>query len=292
MKIYILSDESWFGGASIANYRIAEAFEEAGHTVEVKTVNQTENTWNEDYTADLYIVANWAYIPKLQLEKLFYNHKVVKFYHDIPGYMYQPKTVKFEQHYNLMQYMNNNALLNVYISPLQADIYNRFIAINKNNTIILPPPKDMNGFEDKKSLKRNGKALYLGDISEARGISDTIQIATQNNWELDLIGPHVDKKLAESLIEQGYKVPGMVGNDKVKSLMNEYSYFIYVPQLIDSFCFKIVEAELCGMEIIADHYRIGRYYYQHTGEELKEMIQNSHYKLVKEVEKRLNDSRE
>ena len=42
------------------------------------------------------------------------------------------------------------------------------------------------------------------------------------------------------------------------------------------------------MQIVADHYRIGRYYYEQDTTLLKDMIQNSHIKLVKEVEARLN----
>jgi len=289
MNVQILSDESWFGGASIANHRIKDELEKRGHNVTIHTINEKENTWKGDMSADLYIIANWAYIPKEDLEKLFKEKNIVKFFHDIPGYMYQPKTIKYEHYYKFMQFMIDNALLNIFISPLQLEIYQRYVNIKQDNTMIIPPPKDMNNFSNiLKEEDRIYDVLYLGDISNARGIYESIEIAKNNNLDIHFIGPWVDKELVEELKENGFRVEKEIPNDKVSAIMNQYKYFIYLPNIIDSFCFKVVEAELCGCQLIVDPYRIGRYSYTETVEELKEIINTSHEKIVNEMEVRLN----
>lgn len=288
MKIYILSDESWFGGASIANHRIMKGFEDKGHDVELKIINETENTWNADFSADLYVLANWAFIEKEQLETLFKTKKVVKFFHDIPGYMYQPKTIKYNEYYKFIQFMTDNALLNVFISPMQLEIYQRFTVIKQENSMILPPPKDMSSFININKVEdRIHDVLYLGDISKARGIYESIDICKKNDWNIHFVGPWVDKELVKELQDNNFKVDKEIDNDKVAGLMNQYKYFIYVPNLIDSFCFKVVEAELCGCELLVDHYRIGRFSYNHSPEDLKDMISNSHIQLANKVEELL-----
>ena len=105
--VYILNDEdesTYLGGAAIANKAIKEEFENRGHDVVIHRINSRENTWNKDMSADLYIVANWAYIPRKDLEELFYNKPCVKFFHDIAGYMYQPKSIRFDAQYKFNLY--------------------------------------------------------------------------------------------------------------------------------------------------------------------------------------------
>jgi len=287
MNIQILSDESWLGGASIANHKIKEELEKRGHKVTLHIINEKEDTWKGDMSADYYIVANWAYIDRKLLEELFYEKKVMKFFHDIPAYMYQPKTIMYEDQYKFMQFMVNNADHLVFISPLQVEIYNRFVNLVdfENKISIIPPPKDMSNFKNiNKWEDRVHDVLYLGDISKIRGIYESIQIAKNNNLDIHFVGPWVDKDLVKELQDNGYKVKEPVSNDAVPALMNQYKYFIYMPHLIDSFCFKVVEAELCGCKLIVDQYRIGRFTYNETAESLRELIHKSAEIIADKIE--------
>ena len=278
MKIQILNDEdesTYLGGAAIANKRIADELINRGHDVVIHRVNKNENTWNGDMSADLYIVANWAFIPQDDLVKLFNERKVVKFFHDIAGFLYQPKTVKFKANYEFLQFMLDKSALNIFISPLQREMYGKYLNIDDSKCLITPPGKSMEGFENK-GVERNNKILYLGDISNARGIIYSANLARQNGLQLDLIGPFVDDKLVEELRNNDFNVKREIDNGLVADLMNEYSYFIYFPEIIDSFCFKVVEAELCGCKLMVDDYRLGRYSYDKSVDELKLLIENSH----------------
>jgi hypothetical protein len=57
---------------------------------------------------------------------------------------------------------------------------------------------------------------------------------------------------------------------------------IHIPNFFDSFCVKVIEAELCGMRIITIPQRIGRYCYAMDATSLAAFMQKDSLAALQE----------
>lgn len=286
MKIAILNDntiESWIGGAALVNDRIKTGLEEQGHIVDIIVCRPDKNEWKTEliFEYDFFILANFAYFPRDDITYIYNHRRFITFRHDIPIILYtQPQSIFYKNMYEDWQLMFDKAELIIFISPLQYKVFKYNFKIKDNFTII-PPPLKIDGFQNENYPTREGN-LYLGDISDARGIRETLKIMKQTNPD----GPHVfagkmvQPDLKQWLFENGAEYIGEIKHENVCEIMNIHENFYYYPKIYDSFCLKIVEAELCGMTIYSDYMRIGRYYYEDSPEELKQQINTDSLEFI------------
>jgi hypothetical protein len=142
-----------------------------------------------------------------------------------------------------------------------------------SNTVVIPPPAVFDGFLDH-GTQRSG-LLYLGPINRARGVEEASNYAITNhpNQQLTIVGRIESEELAHKLRQRGHRIQGEVPREEVPRLLNHFEHFIYYPQIIDSFCLKIIEAELCGIKIHTNQARIGRYSYPEPTDQLRHRMQ-------------------
>ena len=93
------------------------------------------------------------------------------------------------------------------------------------------------------------------------------------------VGKILDQELAKYLKENGAEVKDAIPHEEIANIMNDYEYFYYTPEIYDSFCLKILEADLCGMKIFADTPRIGIFSYNKPLKELVDMMNMFHITL-------------
>ena len=62
--------------------------------------------------------------------------------------------------------------------------------------------------------------------------------------------------------------------------MNQHKTLYYFPHIYDSFCLKILEAEMCGMKVIADSPRIGIYSYNQPLDKLTELVNSESLTII------------
>ena len=287
IKIGILNDEtiqSWVGGAALVNHRIKTALEKKGHDVNIIIYNKQQRFIFNPDDYDFFILANIPYFNYMIIDEIIENKPYIVFRHDIPIILYmEPPSERFKEFMELYQKIFDNAKMIFFISEMQKNVFSSRFKI-KDNVQVLPPPLDLKGFENKNKQDRNG-CLYLGDISLARGIPRTIEIMKKKfpMTKYTFAGKNLDQRVVNFIHQNGGKYIGELNHDDVSRVMNEYKHFLYYPEIYDSFCLKIVEAELCGMKIHADKLRIGRFSYNKTAEELKKDIETESLKKIIEV---------
>lgn len=269
-KIVLINDNSWYGGAEITNNSIVAEGLNREHDVSVYIYGKKEREEGGAFVppkADMYIIANYGYIPHEDLLKFISNEKYVRFFHDIPGFIAQIPSSFHAASEGVLSQLINKAAHVFMISPMQFSVVEKRIPLKDENITIVPPYIPINKFFDKKEKRLEKSWFYLGDISPARGIQKSLEIAIQRNGkEFIMAGPEVMPNYVAQL-KKGYDkyinitYLGEVKYDKVNDLMNNYENFIYTPEIYDSFCRKVVEAQAAGMNVFVDNRRIGVYSY-------------------------------
>ena len=296
-EIILISDESWLGGASITNASIVEEGLKRNYSVTMYVYGKKELEGKREFNppnADLYILANYGYIPKDALEKFINEKPFVRFFHDVPGFLQQLASSFFVDAQNTLQLMMDKAKHVFMISPMQYSVVQNRIKLDEKKISIIPPYIPLEKFKNL-NLEREDAWFYLGDIAPARGVEKSIQIAIQNGCKkFVLAGPDLLPNYINNLKEHYSKYCeleylGEIEYEKVPELMNKYKYFIYTPEILDSFCRKIVEAEEAGMEIFADSLRIGLFSFPKEYK-LKENILNANNLLWDKLEELINGS--
>jgi hypothetical protein len=179
--------------------------------------------------------------------------------------------------------MFRTAETNIFISPMQYDVFKKtFTEIN--NPLITPPPLDIDDFENNNLKSRRG-CLYLGDISSARGCAETLEFMKQvdSTGPYTFIGKILDDRLSDYLMKNGATVRDAISHDKVPLVMNRHKHFFYYPQIYDSFCLKILEAQICGMHIACDKLRIGIFSYNKLSDELVKLVKEDSLKFIIDI---------
>jgi len=283
MKILIINDETtktYMGGAALVNDTIKSQLEEQGHEVDYLIINkdtkEISNNW-ENY--DYYILANIAYVPDSILNQIIDNKRYCKFFHDIPTVLYtQPPSILYQNFYSLWQKMIDNSENNYFISPMQKNVFNSVFRLENVKTII--PPLNIKSFKNEALMEREG-CLYVGDISNARGCYKTLQLMKHKypNSRHHFVGKILDTELVKLLESKGATVNDAISHEEMPKLMNEYKYLFYYPEIYDSFCLKILEASLCGMDILADTYRIGLFSWNKNINELVKEMDNFKFEV-------------
>jgi len=212
---------------------------------------------------DFFILVNIAYFPESVIRKIIDSKQYLNFRGDIPVMLYtQPPSLRYRNFYNLWQDLFDNAKMNIFISPMQFDVFSKTFGFDIKNCQIMPPPLPVTMFNDKKQ-KRNG-SLYVGDISHARGCMQTLNIMKNSfpNERYTFVGKILDEQLAGVLKDLGATVKDPVSREELNNIMNEHKRLFYFPEIYDSFCLKVLEAEQAGIDVIADTLRIGYYSYE------------------------------
>jgi len=275
MKIAILNDqipETYLGGAALVNDKIKKEFESKGHICNIIIANEKNDIQNIDEVIDTYdyfIFANIGYVGSENLNKIMDSKPFITFRHDIPVILYtQPPSERFKLFYDTWGRMFKEAKMTYFISEMQASVFKQTFKVTHET--ILPPPLDIDNFKNEKREDRNG-CLYVGDISNARGCQETFQLMQQLHPDMQktFVGEIIDGELADVLKQHGATVLPAIDHSEMNELMNNNKYLFYFPNIYDSFCLKILEAELAGMIIYADRFRIGRYSYTQQAEELR-----------------------
>ena len=291
MKLAILNDETtetWLGGAALVNEKIKSEIESRGHECVIWTYNKDNKeedlpSQEEVDKIDHFLFANFGYWPPKFIDNIMETKQFSTFRHDLPIILYtQPPSIMYKEFYDAFGKMFQRAKISFFISPMQQKVFQNYFLVSRSE--VLPPPLDLDGFENLNEPDREG-SLYVGDISPGRGCEKALALMKQHDkigpWVF--VGQHVNNELVNYLIESGATVMNPIPHEEMPVLMNAHKRLFYYPDIYDSFCLKILEAELCGMQVAADTYRIGRYSYEQNSEQLKEMIQEGAKLVVDKI---------
>jgi len=286
MNIAIITDyllSHWVGGGTLVNDYLGRRITAAGHKLEFILINGDENGWETAVHTriDLYLVTNIPYMTEAQMRQLMLSKiPYVMFRHDVASICYLPDAASHPAS-GLILDMFRGARSNIFISNIQLAYYRRMGSIDR--TVVIPPPLDLSEFTDTGMVERQGH-LYIGDINEQRGIFESLQSMKANpeGGSFSFYG-EVDVDVVPVIEAAGGKVFPVIAHSLVAPLMNTKRHFYYHPKMIDAFCLKVLEAELCGMELHVDRGNIGRFYYDATAQQLADFMKNQSVDMILEM---------
>ena len=284
MRIALITDlvlSEWVGGGTLVNDYMARRMEAAGHQVTFLQLNPQRNDWDRaDHSAiDLYLVTNIPYMGAQQIVQLANSGKpYLVFRHDIASVCYLEQPAEHPAA-AVMRALFGAARANIFISNIQLAYYRRVCDIS--NTVVMPPPLDLDAFVDQQRGNRAGH-LYLGEISAQRGIAESLQemAAQADAGPIAFYGQLTDAALLQAIEAAGGARFADVPHDSIPELLNRYRHFYYHPKIIDAFCLKVVEAELCGMTLHVNKTNIGRYYFDATARQLADFMKRQSVETI------------
>ena len=263
----------WIGGGTLVNDYLARCAEAAGWRVSTIRIQSALNEWPgfAHDTVDAYFVANIPFMPVDAMLQLVNSKKpYVMFRHDISSICYEADPPSHTVA-KLLHFLFENAAANFFISPLQLAYYQRVCPVVRPITV--PPPLDLGAFANAANPTRSGH-LYLGEIASARGVDESLRLMAQSGapGPKSLYGQVAEPALEALANGLGATCHAAIAHTEVPALLNRYQHFYYHPRIIDAFCLKVVEAELCGMELHVNQAHIGRFGFRESAQELADFM--------------------
>ncbi len=120
--------------------------------------------------------------------------------------------------------------------------------IEKNKITVLPNYVDLNRFYDRNLGKRKERIVFVGRLSEQKNLYHTIEAIKNIGIGMDIYGTgsllHELLKLVEHM-DVDVKFNGVVANDKLPDILNEYKYYILASNY-EGMPKTLLEAMACG----------------------------------------------
>jgi len=266
------------GGEMIMNDLLTYA-KTCGYEINITSIKPSQNNYKKD--ADLTILCDvfneptlkdkfeWAFLKNI-VEKDRYVH-FDNSYVDTCDLAYLPcngnkkerceyksvfnlksniqrKTIstKCFQSNNLIEKMYKNSLSNIFLSPLHYKRIASMIEIDHKPFFILRPTVDTEKFYDK-NQEKDIEYIFAGAISEAKGVENLKKYFEGTNKKLVMIGKNIyGKELPFA------EYTGFIPYDEMPNYFNRAKNFIYLPRWPEPQGRVVVEAALCGCNLITN----------------------------------------
>jgi len=262
------------GGAALVDEYLVSQLSGFGYQVEHYAVNKYSDDWKrfEASRCDGVIYTNLSGLePKQLLWAVQSGPPYSLIRHDIPPVFYNYSSVDVSVKAFISR-LFANARCTVFVSNLQKQIYSNSVEISPS--LVIPPPIDFVGFGRGGAPSRNG-LLYLGPVNELRGLRRSIQYWKDNRADMrfHIYGHIEDVQLAKYAESTGAELFGGLRRSDVPLVMGNYQELVHHPNFVDSFCIKVIEAELSGLALAVDREKIGRFSFNAPGSSLAEYME-------------------
>lgn len=279
-----VTTEDWIGGGTLVNDYVAQCARQAGWRVSFIRNNPSRSDWQTfDHAAvAAYFVANIPHLGVPQLLELMQSGRpYVMFRHDVASLCYDVNPAAHPAA-PLVKALFDHARANFFISNLQLNHYKRVCEVPR--PVLVPPPLDLSAFVNHALPGRAGH-LYLGEISRPRGVDESLaqMAASAEPGPRALYGQLTDASLETDMIQAQAQRHAEIPHQAVPDLMNQFRHFYYHPRIIDAFCLKVLEAELCGMEMHVQKENIGRYHYRESAQEIAAFMKKDSAAMILQV---------
>jgi glycosyltransferase involved in cell wall biosynthesis len=290
MKVVFLVNRhssSTVGGAELVNNALYNFLCQQGVECLYVSVEAPVNSVRMQLSQDaLIILTTFHNVSPDFFDLILGNHlKLCIFRHDVPAICYDATSASAEAK-KFFSDVFGCSRLNIFVSPLQLHMHEKVCPIP--SSLVLPPPLSFENFQMMQRPRSN--ALYLGPISRVRGVTEAIEFCGNKlpGERLDFIGRVEDADLAEEISAAAFTIRPEVDRSRLPYLMNSYRHLVYFPRIVDAFCLKILEAELCGLDVLCNKERVGRFSYTESAEELAYISQ---FQSAKQIYQRLKETR-
>ncbi len=202
---------------------------------------------------DFYILNNisliWRNAHDAVIE-IIKNRKYIRYEHD---YLW---TASID-----VELVFRNALATIFLSPAHRKEHEKR-RIFPSVVHLQPSPVDLKKFKIKKRKRKKNSVLYAGGIAPHKGLDRVIEYArTSPHLKFTIIGwveQEYDKRIS---LPFNCTIAEKAPHEKMPDILNQYEYFIHLPNWIEPFGRAPLEAYLCGCKLIVDTAKIGLFSY-------------------------------
>jgi glycosyltransferase involved in cell wall biosynthesis len=254
--VHDYNKDQYLGGAELSDFYWIEKGKEIGFHISEIT---SESGFID---ADLFVVSNAIHIPKSTLERITASKNYVVIFHgavtnyDVPNFIENAKRVVFMSPAHLIKNQGDIPNSNVCFSAPYID-----------HTLFKPVAHDPI-VDGKKSL------CYIGAFEWHKGIKSICHyIRSHPEVTCDFYGwgrPDVVDYIKEF---ERCAVREKISYNDIGKIMNQFDGFIWFLERFGSYGRTLIEAHLCGLEVIANRDRFGLYSYDWNFDDRSSIIE-------------------
>lgn len=138
------------------------------------------------------------------------------------------------------------AALNIFLSPLHYEMHKKFLGDVVEPHVIIPSPVDSNKFYDLKK-ERTKDIITVNGHLPFKGKSNLIKFAEENpDRHITVVGQPDN-------LPSNCECIGLVSNDKLNDILNDYQYYIELPATPQPFNRSCAEGYLAGCKLITNN---------------------------------------
>nr|BCN19446.1 putative glycosyltransferase [Vibrio metoecus] len=147
---------------------------------------------------------------------------------------------------SLVRKMYQNSISNIFLSPLHHSKVSAMLNIESKEYFILRPTVDTSIFFDK-GEERDIKYIFAGAISEAKGVDNLKEFFKDSEDKILMVGKNIYGKKLEFADYTGF-----VDYSEMPKYFNRAQNFVYLPRWPEPQGRVVVEAALCGCNLITN----------------------------------------
>lgn len=185
-----------------------------------------------------------AYLPCNGESKEKCNHKSI--FNLKSNIQRRTLSTKCFQANNIVHKIYKNSIANIFLSPLHYAQVSKMLDIQDRPYFILRPTVDTEKFYNT-NQERDVEYIFAGAISEAKGVENLKKYFENTDKKLLMIGKNI---YGEELSFAEYT--GFISYDEMPKYFNRAKNFIYLPRWPEPQGRVVVEAALCGCNLITN----------------------------------------
>lgn len=246
-------DTDKHGGAELSNLTVIEAGEELGFGIYLCTPSTFDKSLLVQ--CDLLVINNFFFFPPEQyhfiLDLIFeYRKPFVKYEHD------HREIMGDEARPSLALLLFGHSILNVFISPMQAENHRKCLGDVIDPFLLLPPAVDTKMFRMLDNVERDPQRMVsaTGRLRDSKGFRHLLQFVVSKHKEFNFEIYTRKPEEVETVFGKFdcVKVFPPVENSYLPKVYNSAGYVIHLPRALEA-CGRIVaEGMLCGCSPITN----------------------------------------
>ena len=238
MKILWIADFSTKehkGGAQQTNNIMIKEGRKRGHTIDI-SLGGSLIDFKSDY--DLVVLNNITKYERAEIEALVASQKCVRYEHDYWVAREYPE-------------LYSKVKSNIFLSPLHLEGIEKIVGYKIENYHLVPSPVPSSIFKNSEGKREKGSILWVGNLCETKGSFELIDYIAENpEHKFYIVGFGVDIDKVKD-----YENVEYVGQLEMRDIVKYYQRcesFYHRPRYDEAFGRAVVEAYLCGCNLIAN----------------------------------------
>jgi glycosyltransferase involved in cell wall biosynthesis len=192
---------------------------------------------------DFFILNNIVHFQNHDINNIVENYKYIRYEHDYDAATYIHKWPN----------LYKNSLLNIFLSPLHLKEHEEILKDEIKNSACIPSPIDSNLFRviNPKSSRIKNSVLMVGNLVPAKGLNNVMQYLVNNPKKvLYTTGFNMSSEFNYMAKKFAVNYTGQTNYSLMPGVYNSYESFIHLPEWKEPFGRSVMEAYLCGCDLI------------------------------------------